>query len=76
VMKKNATTVELPIVGMGATITYGSDHHPATVIKILSNGRRLILQEDKSIRTDNNGMSESQSYDYELILMELFIMPL
>jgi len=64
-MKKKLNTSEFPTVGMGATISYHSDCSPATVIQVLHNGRRLVLQEDKAIRTDTNGMSESQSYDYE-----------
>lgn len=67
-MKKNATSVEQPAVGMGVTISYHSDSSPGTIIQVLHNGRRLVIQEDKSIRTDSNGMSESQSYDYELDL--------
>lgn len=54
-----------PTIGMGATIYGYSDRHPATVIQISHGGRRLVLREDKATRTDNNGMSEIQSYTYE-----------
>lgn len=52
-------------IGMGATICYWSDRSPATVIQILQDGKRVIIQEDKFTRTDNNGISELQEYDYE-----------
>jgi hypothetical protein len=52
------------VVGMGVTRCGYSDRHPFTVIEVLS-PRRIVVQEDKATRTDKNGMSESQSYDYE-----------
>ena len=52
-----------PEVGMGATILSWSDRNPATVIGW--NGKLLTVQYDKAIRTDSNGMSECQQYDYE-----------
>lgn len=54
-----------PTIGMGATIYYYSDREPATIIEISPSGKRIVLREDKSIRLDNNGMSECQSYRYE-----------
>lgn len=51
-----------PEVGMGATIYHWSDRTAATIIQV--SGKRIVLQEDSAIRTDKNGMSESQSYDY------------
>ncbi len=54
-----------PLVGMGATIYYHSDRAPATIIQITQSGKRLVLQEDKSTRLDNNGMSECQVYEYQ-----------
>jgi hypothetical protein len=52
------------VIGMGATISCGSDSYPATIIQITQNGKRIVLQEDKAVRTDKNGMSECQKYDY------------
>jgi hypothetical protein len=52
-------------VGAGATINHWSDRTAATIIQILYDGRRLVIQEDKAIRMDNNGMSDSQEYLYE-----------
>ena len=51
-------------VGDGATVQLGSDQYPYTIIWINGTGTRLTLQQDKSIRLDNNGMSDCQSYDY------------
>lgn len=50
-----------PEVGMAATVLSYTDRHPATVIAV---GKVVTVQEDKAKRTDANGMSECQSYDY------------
>lgn len=52
-------------IGMGATIQIGSDRYPATVIDIYHNDKRITLQEDLYIRTDNNGWSDIQTYEYK-----------
>lgn len=51
-------------VGDGATISSGSDSYPYTIIWISPDGKKMTLQEDSVKRTDNNGMSEAQEYDY------------
>jgi hypothetical protein len=51
-----------PAVGMAATVLYWSDRHAATVIKVTA--KTVTVQEDKAVRTDQNGMSEVQQYDY------------
>ena len=53
-----------PAVGMGATILMYSDRHAATIVAVGFNNS-VQVQEDVSIRTDANGMSDSQSYRYE-----------
>jgi hypothetical protein len=53
-----------PKVGMGATEYCWSDTHPWTVIKLIGL-KTIVVQRDESIRTDNNGLSESQEYIYE-----------
>lgn len=50
-------------VGDGVTIYLWSDSHAATVIKRTKYS--ITVQQDKAIRTDNNGVSESQEYRYE-----------
>lgn len=50
-------------VGTGATQICYSDRHAFTVVEVLS-PTRLRVRQDKAVRTDDNGMSSSQSYDY------------
>lgn len=64
-MKSQNSTVTKPEVGMGATIQHWSDRSPATVIKVSPTGKKIVLQEDKAIRSDKNGMSENQTYFYQ-----------
>lgn len=54
-----------PTVGMGATILYFSDRAACTVIWVSENGKLAEIQEDKAIRLDSNGQSDSQEYRYE-----------
>ena len=61
-----------PVVGMGATILMYSDRHAASIIRVekFKSGphkgepRSIFVQEDAFVRTDANGMSESQSYAF------------
>jgi hypothetical protein len=62
VMDEQAPAV--PEVGMGATELFWSDRHAHTIIKV--HGPKLIeVQRDKATRTDGNGISDAQSYQYE-----------
>jgi hypothetical protein len=64
-MKKKSTTSDpYPTVGMGVTISVGSDRYPATIIQVTQNGKRIVFQYDTYKRTDDNGMSESQAYEF------------
>ena len=54
-------------IGNGATIYYWSDRHGGTLIDVITrkNGRRfIVVQEDHAKRTDRNGFSESQTYEF------------
>jgi hypothetical protein len=54
-----------PEVGMGATVTSFSDRAAGTVVEINVSCKAIIrVQEDAAKRTDNNGMSECQDYEY------------
>ena len=55
-----------PHVGMGATYNSYSDRHPLTVINVIKkkNHEIIVCREDKAVRVDKNGMSESQEYEY------------
>ena len=54
----------VPTVGMGVTYLDWTDRRAGTVTKILADGV-VETQVDRAIRTDENGMSESQEYRYE-----------
>lgn len=64
-MKRKSTTFKRPELGDGVTIYGWSDRTPGTVIQVSQSAKRIVIQEDNAIRTDNNGMSESQTYRYE-----------
>lgn len=50
-------------VGDGVTHGVGSDRYPFTVVEVIS-PRKIVLQEDHFKRTDTNGLSESQTYEF------------
>ena len=56
-----------PVIGMGATLCYYSDRHAATVIEVGQKNRvkYVVVRQDTARRTDTNGQSESQTYQYE-----------
>lgn len=60
----SGSAMPTPEVGMGATILSWSDRHAATITEVSKSGKRIGVVEDIATRTDNNGMSDSQSYDY------------
>lgn len=51
-----------PQVGMGATILKWTDRAAGTIIAVDAKG--FTVQADTATRTDNYGMSDSQSYAY------------
>ncbi|MFZ9958745.1 MAG: hypothetical protein ACO3E7_08995 [Burkholderiaceae bacterium] len=53
-----------PVVGTPATLLYWTDRSPATVVEVNHKKRFIVVQEDNYRRTDENGLSESQAYDY------------
>jgi hypothetical protein len=55
----------VPVIGMGATSGgFGWDRHPYTVRLVSNDGKTIYVASDNVERTDKNGVSESQSYDY------------
>lgn len=68
----NSTTKE-PEVGDGATILMWSDRHAATIVDIVpfksgpnkGKPRTVTVQEDRATRVDNNGMSDSQEWEFD-----------
>ena len=57
-----------PEVGMGATLLSWTDRYAATIVKVWRMPKKgtihLVVRQDHSIRTDNNGLSESQKYEF------------
>lgn len=52
-----------PEVGMGATRYAGTDAYPYTVTEVSPSGNKITVTRDKAVRSDSNGLSESQSWD-------------
>jgi len=57
----------LPKEGDGATLLGWTDRHAATVICVMMVNKKhtVSVQRDMAIRTDKNGMCESQEYEYK-----------
>lgn len=53
-----------PQIGDGATILSWSDRDPATVFFYDQKKKIVGIKEDNYKRIDNNGLSESQEYEY------------
>ena len=55
-----------PEVGMGVTFLCWTDRHPGTIVGVDRSGKRplIAVQGDHAQRVDDNGMSESQTYEY------------
>jgi hypothetical protein len=56
------STPTIPTVGMGATVLQWTDRSAGTVISIEKN--IASVQDDNYVRTDTNGMSDVQDYDF------------
>lgn len=54
---------ETPKIGMGATVVHWTDRTAHTIVDV-RDAKTIVTQPDTAIRTDNNGMSESQDYAY------------
>lgn len=62
-MASNSKSAE-PEVGMGATILMYSDRHAATIVEVNASKTRVGIQRDDAKRVDDNGMSDSQHYEF------------
>lgn len=51
-------------VGDGATLVYWTDRQACTVISVSKSGKSMVIQNDTATRSDSNGMSDAQSYEY------------
>lgn len=66
-MLGNYGQTTVPEVGMGVTIFGWSDRHAGTIVELFIHRKRNMMkvQHDHAVRTDKNGFSESQEYEYE-----------
>lgn len=55
----------VPEVGMGCTFLHWTDRSAGTIVAVSASGKSIEVQADKATRTDSNGMSECQTYEYE-----------
>lgn len=53
-----------PEVGMGATVLMHGDCFACTVVAVSNSGKAVSIQRDHARRTDNNGMSDYQEYEF------------
>jgi len=53
-----------PDLGLGVTMYGWSDRHSGTIVYVSDNLKEIIVQADRAVRTDNNGMSECQQYKF------------
>lgn len=53
-----------PEVGMGCTILHWSDRSPATIVSVSKSGKSFEFTYDEYRRTDDNGLSDWQVYEY------------
>jgi hypothetical protein len=66
IMSRSVIGEPLPEIGMGATMLSWTDRNPATIVTVFSKGKTQYVgvNEDDAVRTDSNGYSESQSYEF------------
>jgi len=60
-MGNNST---IPVVGKGATMLYWTDRDAYQVMSVSDDLKTVVVKKCIAERIDNNGMSESQKYDY------------
>jgi hypothetical protein len=67
-MQEGAAVTTVPSVGDGATMFLYSDRHAYTVrtVTVSPSGKTITIRasRDKARRTDSNGFSESQDYEF------------
>jgi len=65
----NHGTITLPNgqtigAGQGGSYSVGSDRHPITIIGWTKSGKTIYYRAANAKRTDSNGLSECQSYEF------------
>lgn len=57
-----------PTVGMGVTMLSWTDRDAGTIVEVNMKKRYIAVTEDSKRRIDNNGISESQEYEYTTVM--------
>jgi hypothetical protein len=57
-----------PTVGMGVTMLSWTDRHAGTIVEVNTKKRYIAVTEDSKTRIDNNGISESQQYEFTAVM--------
>lgn len=55
-------------VGMGVTFLSYADRNPGTIFRVFAVGKSTMIEcrDDDYVRTDKNGFSEAQEYEYKI----------
>lgn len=67
IMSRSVIGEPTPEIGMGVTMLSWTDRNPATIVQVFNIGKTQYIgvNEDNATRTDDNGISESQSYEFK-----------
>jgi hypothetical protein len=57
-----------PTVGMGVTMLSWTDRDAGTIVEVNDKKRYIAVTEDSKTRIDNNGISESQQYEFTAVM--------
>lgn len=57
-----------PTVGMGVTMLSWTDRDAGTIVEVNMTKRYIAVTVDNKKRIDNNGISESQEYEYASVM--------
>lgn len=60
-----SNSMSIPEVGKGATVLHWTDRSAYFVDQVSADGKQVVIERAKAIRTDENGMSDSQDYRYD-----------
>lgn len=60
----NNSAPPIPQVGMGCTELCWSDRNPCTIVSVSKSGKSFEFTYDDYKRTDKNGLSEVQTWEY------------
>lgn len=61
----SGATTNKPEVGQGVTEICWTDRHAGTITSVSKSGKSFKWRQDIATRTDSNGMSDVQTYDFK-----------